>query len=180
VFRDKSLMPGEAIRLAALGFLSEAPQRYGDLALAIRRFVAAVAEPSVDLMGTSLELLRLEGLVAADGGEDARLRITPQGMSLLHELLEARLRAPFGDLNRLNLLLKLRFLHLLPDAERQAQLALIAQSLDGERRRLDALRQEHAAAPPLFLDWIGQDIAMLEARLAGLAANGGSDGGQGV
>jgi DNA-binding PadR family transcriptional regulator len=170
MFRDNSLIPSEAIRLAALGFLAEGPRGYGELAAQIRHFTGAITGPSLDLMGTSLELLRFEGLVAAggeSGGENARLEITPKGRAALLSLLLARLRTPLGDYNRLALLLKLRFLELLPVAEREAQVALIADSVEGELARLKDLRRTESRAPHL-LAWLDQDIAALDARLAAL------------
>jgi DNA-binding PadR family transcriptional regulator len=169
MFRDNSLIPTEAVRLAALGLLAEAPRRYGDLAAEIRHFTSRIAGPSLDLMGTSLELLRYEGLVTAvDGsgaGDNALLAITPAGSAALEALLKAHLRAPLGDYNRLALLLKLRFLALLPAPEQQAQMTLIAESLESELARLEDLRR-HNAAPGPFRDWLDHDIAALEARLA--------------
>jgi DNA-binding PadR family transcriptional regulator len=178
MFRDNSLIPAEAIRLAALGLLAEAPRRYGDLALAIRHFTSHIVGPSLDLMGTSLELLRYEGLIEAVEGEvpsgDALLRLTEQGTATLRELLQARLRLPANDLNRLALLVKLRFLHHLPAAERQAQLTLIAEALATERARLEELRR-HQAAPGLFADWLDHDIAMIGERIAWLRRHGASE-----
>lgn len=172
MFRD-SLIPVEAIRLAALGLLAEAARHYGDLAGEIRHFTSHVAGPSLDLMGTSLELLRLEGLIEPVDGkgmaDNAVMRLTPQGSDALHTLLQARLRVPLGDANRLTLLLKLRFLSQLPAAERQAQRAEIAESLGSETRRLLELRRHHAAAAPAaFLDWLDRDLAALAAHLDGL------------
>jgi DNA-binding PadR family transcriptional regulator len=172
MFRDNSLIPTEAIRLAALGFLAEGKRRYGDLVAEIRHFTTAIAGPSLELMGTSLELLRYEGLVGAalDAGpaENAVLEITPAGRAALAALLKAQLRAPLGDYNRLAVLLKLRFLGLLPHDERQAQRALIAESLESELVRLNELRRAQSAAPGAFRDWIDQDIAALETRLAAM------------
>lgn len=180
MFRDNSLIPTEAIRLAALGLLAEAPRRYGDLAAEIRHFTSRVAGPSLDLMGTPLELLRLEGLVAAAAGagmaDNALLEITPAGRAALDALLQARLRAPLGDYNRLVLLLKLRFLHHLPETEQRAQIALIAELLESELARLkDLRRHDGAAAPRPFLDWLDHDIAALEAQLRGLHAAAPAD-----
>ncbi len=175
MFRDHSLIPTEAIRLAAFGFLAEAPRRYGELAAEIRHFTSRVTGPSLDLMGTPLELLRLEGLVAAGAGaelaENVLLEITPAGRAALDALLRARLRAPLGEYNRLVLLLKLRFLHHLPEDEQRVQLALVAESLESELARLRDLRDHNSgAAPPPFLDWLDHDIAALEARLKALHA----------
>ena len=69
MYRDNTLIPTEAIRLAALGSLAEGDKQYADLASEIRYFVARIAGPSLDLLGTSLELLQYEGLAATiDGG----------------------------------------------------------------------------------------------------------------
>jgi DNA-binding PadR family transcriptional regulator len=170
MFRDHSLIPTEAIRLAALGFLAEKPHRYGDLAAEIRHFTSRIAGPSLDFMGSPLELLRLEGLVAAVSGagmaENAMLEITPAGRTALAALLGAYLRAPLGDYNRLVLLLKLRFMHHLPAQEQRAQMAFVAESLESELARLrDLRRHDSEAAPRIFLDWLDHDIAALETRL---------------
>ena len=85
MFTDNTLTPREAIRLCALGTLATQPMRYSALANAIRHFVSRILGPSLDLMGTSIELLRLEGLVRAIEGtgmeDDARLEITDAGRS---------------------------------------------------------------------------------------------------
>jgi DNA-binding PadR family transcriptional regulator len=173
MFKD-SLIPAEAIRLAALGLLAEAPRHYGELAAEIRHFTSRLVGPSLDLMGTSLELLRYEGLIEAVDGkgmsDNAVLRLTRSGSAALTGLLKAQLRAPTSDMNRLALLLKLRFLPLLPEAEQQEQLALVADSLESERARLDELRQH--AAPGLFRDWLEGDLALIDDRIAWLRARG--------
>ncbi|HXY99901.1 MAG TPA: hypothetical protein VEI03_07855 [Stellaceae bacterium] len=170
MFKDNSLIPAEAVRLAALGLLAEAPRRYGDLAGEIRHFTGRVVGPSLDLMGTSLELLRYEGLIEAVDGQgmsdNAVLRLTARGGEALAGLLKAQLRSPASDMNRLVLLLKLRFLHHLPPAEQQGQLALMADMLESERLRLEELRQH--SAPGLFRDWLERDIAVAEERIAWL------------
>ena len=172
MFRDNSLIPAEAVRLAALGLLAEAPRRYGDLALEVRHFTSRLVGPSLDLMGTSLELLRYEGLIeAVDGAgmaDNATLRLTTAGKDALVGLLKARLRGPVSDLNRVALLLKLRFLHHLSAADQEAQTRLIHEACANELARLEELRQHHAATPGPFLAWLGQDIAGLKARLAWL------------
>jgi DNA-binding PadR family transcriptional regulator len=171
MFRDKSLIPTEAVRLTALGLLAEAPRRYGDLAIEIRHFTSRIIGPSLDLMGTPLELLRYEGLIEAVDGQgmadNAMLRLTARGVEALRSLLQAQLRAPVNDLNRLALLLKLRFLHHLPQEAQRAQLAQIADSLESERARLDELRR-HDGASDLFRDWLDGDIAMVEERIGWL------------
>jgi DNA-binding PadR family transcriptional regulator len=180
MFRDNSLIPAEAVRLAALGLLAEAPRRYGELALEIRHFTSHVVGPSLDLMGTSLELLRYEGLVTAVDGEgmadNAVLRLTERGRAALDSLLRAQLRAPVNDLNRLALLLKLRFLHHLPAAEQQAQLALMAESLESEQARLEELLRRHGAQG-IFAEWLGQDVASVSGRIAWLKRRSAAESG---
>jgi len=169
-----SLIPAEAVRLAALGLLAETPRRYGDVAAEIRHVTGRIVGPSLDLMGTSLELLRYEGLVeAVDGAgmsDNAVLRLTQRGRDALLALLKAELRAPTSDMNRLSLLLKLRFLHLLPEPERQGQLALVAEALESERARLDELRQRSAEG--FFREWLDRDIAVIDDRIAWLRSPG--------
>ena len=176
MFRDNSLIPAEAVRLAALGFLAEAPRRYGDLAAEIRHFTGRIVGPSLDLMGTSLELMRFEGLIEAVDGEgmadNAVLRLTSAGGIALLSLLKAQLRRPLAEMNRLALFLKLRFLDHLSSEDQTAQRALIAEAPESERARFDELRR-HPGAPPLFGDWLARDIALLDERIASLRGDGG-------
>src|SRR5215469_8676279 len=103
MFRDHSLVPAEAIRLAALGLLAEAPRRYADLAAEVRFLTSRIAGPSPELMGTSLELLRYEGLVSPMNGAnaDSELTLSSNGRTALEDLLRANLRAPSTDLGKL-------------------------------------------------------------------------------
>jgi len=172
VFRDQPLIPAEAIKLAALGFLADGARRYGDLAAQIRQFTGRIAAPSLDLMGTSLEALIVEGLAAASEGkgmaDNARLGLTSMGRTALTSLLQARLKGPLGDFTRLALLLKLRFLHHLAPAEREAQIAHIAEIIEDEINRLNELCKSDAGAPQPYLDWLEADIAQLQGKLARL------------
>jgi hypothetical protein len=169
MFRDRSLIPAEAIRLMALGLLAEGPRAYGELAGEIRYFTSNFVGPSLDLMGSSIEVLRTQGLIeAADGqgmADNAMMRLLPAGRAMLDELLRARLGQGQGDMNRLALRLKLRFLALLPPAEQAVQRALIGEALESELARLTDLRRRSAAAPTLFRDWLDRDIVALEAHL---------------
>ena len=172
MFRDRSLVPAEAIRLAALGLLAEAPRRYGDLAAAVRHFTSRIVGPSLDLMGTSLELLRYEGLAEAepgDGRDEPLLHLTPAGRTALAELLRAGLRAPVNDVAKLGLVLKLRFLHHLPESEQAEQIDLAVRAYEQELARLEDLRATDGAAPGLFRDWLEHDVGEVKARIAWLA-----------
>jgi DNA-binding PadR family transcriptional regulator len=173
MFRDHTLVPAEALRLAALGLLAEAPRRYGELAAEIRHFATRIVGPSLELMGTSVELLRYEGLVAAASGsgmeDNALLEITDAGRTALSELLRAGLSAPLSQFNRLFLVIKLRFLHLLPPAQQTEQLRLVGDWYESELGRLEDLRRHHAEDSPLFVGWLDQETAHIRSRLDWLA-----------
>ena len=166
MYRDKTLIPTEAIRLAALGILAGGPQRYGELAGAVRYFASRVMGPSLDILGTSIELLRLEGLVepvkGASVADDALLRITEAGRAELFLLLKSRVRSPVDDLNKLVVALKMRFFHLLGPEERQAQIDQLVEGTESEIARLKDLHAHHAEG--LLAAWLDHDIAQLEAR----------------
>jgi hypothetical protein len=167
MFKDQTLLPVEAVRLAALGLLPERPRHYGELVTEIRRFIELAIGPSLDLRAPPLELLRHEGLAAAQGDV---LTLTPSGARALNALLQAPLRAPSNDAGRLVLLLKLRFLHHLGVAGQDAQRSQIAESLAAERGRLDELRGLHAETAPLLTRWLDRDIADLDGRIESFRA----------
>jgi len=169
MFRDRSLIPAEAIRLMALALLAEEVRAYGDLAAEIRYFTSNFVGPSLDLMGSSIELLRTQGLIEPVAGQgmagNAVMRLRPAGRAALDELLRAPLGHGQSDINRLNLRLKLRFFDLLPQAEQSQQRADIAATIEAELARLADVERRHAAAPAIFRDWIRRDIAGLQAHL---------------
>src|SRR4051794_37480294 len=105
VYRDNSLIPTEAIRLCALGELAHGPRRYADLAQSVRHFVQRITGPSLDLLGPSLELLRVEGLIEPVDGDgmvdNALLRLTEMGRSSLVKLLTAGIRTQANDFTKL-------------------------------------------------------------------------------
>ena len=84
MYRDNSLIPLEAMRIAALGALAERPMRYADVAADVRRFASRIVGPSLDLMGSSVEVLRAEGLIAPiEVGADPILGLTEAGIPVL-------------------------------------------------------------------------------------------------
>lgn len=175
MYRDNSLMPKEAVRLATLGELARQPLRYADLAVAVRRFTSRIVGPSLDLMGTSLELLRYEGLVeAVDGAgmeDNALLRITGAGRREFTTLMRANVRAPSSDdLNKLVITLKLRFLDLLEPTDQADQADALAGLFEIELARLEDLRASHADEPGLLKDWLDHDISQVRTTLAWFAA----------
>jgi hypothetical protein len=165
MYPDNSLIPTEAIRLAALGSLAMAPKSYGALATEIRHFTGRIVGPSLDLIGPPIELLKVEGLVEpAASGEDA-IGVTAAGLAELKRLLTANLRGPVGEFNKLVIALKMRFLHLLDREGRLAQAELLIEVCERELTRLTDLRGHHAAEGGQLLAWLDHDIGQVEARL---------------
>lgn len=169
MFSDNTLTPREAIRLCALGTLAGEPMRYSALATSIRHFVSHVLGPSLDLMGTSVELLKFEGLVEPIEGtgmeDDALLRITDKGIEEMRGLMTANMRAAATELNKLIIALKFRFLHLMEPEEQAMQAQLLVEVCETELARLDVLRAHHADDPGFLVEWLDHDISLLEARL---------------
>lgn len=176
MFADNTLTPKEAIRLCALGTLALAsdPLRYSELASAIRHFTSRITGPSLDIMGTSIELLKFEGLVEPIDGlgmeDDARLRLTESGTAELKALMTSRIRSAGGEVNKLITTLKLRFLHLLDPAGQREQVDLLIENCDTELARLDDLRTHHGKDAGYLLAWLDHDIDQLEAHLEWLEA----------
>lgn len=167
MYPDNSLIPSEAIRLAALGSLAMAPRPYAALATEIRHFTGRIVGPSLDLIGPPIELLKVEGLVEPEGeGEDAPMRITPAGMAELKRLLSANLRGPIGEFNKLVIALKMRFLQFLDRESQLAQAELLVEVCERELTRLTDLRAHHAAEGGRLVAWLDHDIGQVEARLA--------------
>ncbi len=172
MYVDDTLTPKEAVRLCALGTLAGGPMRYSALAEQTRHFISRVLGPSLDVMGTSVELLKYEGLVEPIDGigleDDAELAITEAGREEFRNLLTANLRASAADLNKLIVALKFRFLHLLDEGDQSAQADLLAEVSGIELTRLIDLREHHAESGGYLVDWLDYEIAELEARLAWL------------
>jgi DNA-binding PadR family transcriptional regulator len=176
MYRDNSLIPSDAVRLAALGGLWREPRRYAELATEVRHFTSRIVGPSLDLLAPSIELLRLEGLIEAVAGPDrgsasaeaanALMTLTAAGRAELNRLLTANLRGPLGEINKLIIALKLRFIEALAPAERALQADVLAESCEQELARLRDLRGRHAGAPGHLVEWLDHDIAQVEARLA--------------
>ncbi len=169
MYADNTLTPKEAIRLCALGTLAQKPRRYSDLAASVRHFVSRLSGPSLDLMGTSIELLRFEGLVEGIDGvgmeDDAELRLTDLGREALRTLLISRVRANYNDVTQLIVALKFRFMHLLNDEDRLDQITLLIETCEEELARLLDLRQHHAGDDGHLVSWLDHDIEEFESRL---------------
>ena len=172
MYQDNTLLPREAIRLAALGILALEPMSYAALANEVRHFASRIAGPSLDLMGTSIELLRYEGLIGPLDTESivdgTPLSITEAGRAELHSLLCSAVRAPLNDVNKLVLALKFRFLHLLDADDRRDQSDMMIEACETELARLDDLRTRHAGSPGYLTAWLDHDIELVESRRAWL------------
>ncbi len=173
MFRDNSLMPKEAIRLTALALLRQGPRGYAQLADEVRHFTTRFWGPTLDIMASSIELMRLEGLIeTAEEGETpgaALLRLSDGGESELHDLLRATVRVTTNDFNKLVVALKLRFIDLLPPDERRDQVETLIEMREGELARLCDLRATaHADEGSYFLRWLDHDVDRCERDLAWL------------
>lgn len=172
-FRDHSLIPTEAVRLAALGILANGERPYGDLAVDVRHFVSRMLGPTLDVLGTSIELLRHEGLIepidvragpSHSLRADTRVRLTEAGRAALHELLTSRVRAPMTDLTRMVVALKLRFLHLLSLDDQRTQFEGLIELATAELARLTDLRRHDAGPGAALGDWLDHELSQTEER----------------
>ena len=170
MYRDNSLIPSEAIRLLALGILAGGDKSYGELAGEVRHFVSHITGPSLELVASPLELLKIEGLVESSESDDEAdtqlLRLSEAGRAELHTLLTSNVRAPVSDINKLIIALKLRFLHLLGPAEQRLQGETLMELSERELARLTELRAHHAGDRGHLVAWLDQEIAQVEGRLA--------------
>ena len=151
MYRDNTLLPSEAVRLLALGILAGGPCSYSNLATEVRHFTGRIVGPSLDLVGTPLELLKVEGLISCpEGGnpcpesEDDLLAITDAGLAEMRRLMTSGIRAPVTEMNKLILAVKMRFLHLLSEEEQRQQLDLLVEMSERELARLTDLGAHHA------------------------------------
>ncbi|MDX1709765.1 MAG: hypothetical protein R3316_01345 [Rhodovibrionaceae bacterium] len=170
MYRDNTLVPAEAVRLAALGALIARERRYSELAEEVRHFSQRITGPSLDLVGAPLEVMIVEGLMESRDGrgmeDNALLCMTEAGRDEFHRLMTSNLRAPVNDLSKLIIALKLRFLHLLPRDDALAQADLLVEMCERELARLTDLRGGYAQEDGHLPAWLDQEIAQTRARLA--------------
>jgi Putative AphA-like transcriptional regulator len=176
-FGDRSLIPAEAVRLAALGELAQANATLGALSVSVRGFVSRLMGPSLDVLGVSIEQLRYEGLIETAGRRagpgqsltaDSELALTEAGRAALRELLRSPVRAPMTDLSKMVVALKLRFLDLLPVEERAAQIEQLVEMAESDLARLKDLAAR--GADGLMGEWLAHDIGEAERWRAWYAA----------
>jgi DNA-binding PadR family transcriptional regulator len=170
MYKDNSLIPSEAVRLAALGLLWQGEQSYADLAREIRHFIGRIVGPSLELLGPSLELFKIEGLIEASDPrqppEAQIMRLTEDGRAELHRLMTTRLRGSLGEVNKLIIALKMHFLNCLPPDSQCQQLQLMIEACDKELARLGDLRSYPPAArsDSYLSSWLELEIAEIEGR----------------
>ncbi len=174
MYADNTLTPKEAARLCALGSLAQhASMPYAALAEAVRHFLDRVQGPSLDILGSSLELLRYEGLVdETQSAEETVLSITDDGHRELMVLLTAPLRPGATDLNKLIAALKFRFMHLLDAKEQRVQIELMLETAETELTRLLDLHRHHEGDSGHLVAWLNHEIEDLERRIAWLTEFG--------
>jgi DNA-binding PadR family transcriptional regulator len=176
MYRDKTLIPSEAIRLCMLGTLALRPHTYAELAREVRAFTSRIAGPSLDMMGSSIELLHAEGLVApvADLADpaDETLALTETGKDELRLLLVSNVRSPVDGVSQLVFALKLRFLHLLSDKDSRDQIERMREISETERARLIDLKQRYGTEPGEFDAWLDLELGQIEDRLSWLETVG--------
>jgi len=176
MYRDKTLIPSEAIRLCMLGTLALRPHTYADLAREVRAFTSRIAGPSLDMMGSSIEVLRAEGLVAPI--EDLpdpvheTLELTDSGRHELRDLLISNLRSPVDGVSQLVFALKLRFLHLLAEEDARDQIERMREISETEHARLLDLKEHYGSEPGEFDAWLDLELAQIEDRLHWLKSVG--------
>ncbi len=167
---DLTLSPKEAVRLAALGLLAEGERSYADLAGGVRHFTTRYWGPMLDVMGSSIELLRFEGLIEAAAESkseaDMPLRLTDKGRAALEALVAAPIRAPERDFTKLAVALKLRFMSFLPRAAQREQAEALAELREAELARLRDLRNSSRDQDGFLPRWLDHDIAQIERDLA--------------
>jgi hypothetical protein len=168
-FGDRSLIPAEAVRLAALGELARGNATLGALSVSVRGFVSRLMGPSLDVMGFNIEQLRYDGLIETIGRRagpgqsltaESELALTDKGRESLRELLRSPVRAPMTDLSKMVVALKLRFLDLLPVEERAGQIEQLVEMAETEIARLKDLAAR--GTDGLMGEWLAQDIAEAE------------------
>ncbi len=167
MYADNTLTPKEAARLCALGTLAGGDLTYGELASSVRHFMDRVQGPSLDIMGSSIELLKYEGLVdtLSGDGDEAVLSMTSAGRGELHSLLVADVRPGATDLNKLIVALKFRFLHLLEDKDQREQADTLIDTAETELARLADLRDHHDDEPGHLGAWLDHEIQQLQTRI---------------
>ena len=155
--------------MAALGALIERARSYDDIANEVRSFISRIVGPSLELMGTSIELLKLEGLIETvndnDKADSSLLQLSPAGLQELKEYLRSNLKSRGSELNKLVIALKLRFIDILDDDERRDQLLAIRDMYHNEKRRLEDLKNQTTWLTGFLLESIELELFVVNKRI---------------
>jgi len=169
MYRDNSLIPRETIKMAALGALIGRNRSYDNVASEVRSFISRIVGPSLELMGTSIELLKLEGLIETvyqdDQSQTELLQLSVAGFEELKEYLRSNLKAGGSELNRLVIALKLRFIDILSEDEKREQLSAIKEMYLNERKRLEDLKSQPSWTTGLLSESIELDLSIANKRI---------------
>lgn len=172
MYQDNKLIPNRAARLLTLGVLATGNRRYAELAFEVRQFIGRMMGPSLDVVASPLELLKVEGLieaVEADKGlrssEKELLRITDDGRAEMKRLLTSNVRPPVTEFNRLVIALKMRFMHLLDKESQRQQFEVLVEMAQREYKRLQELREQHPRHDDYFASWLEQEIEQSRQRV---------------
>ncbi|WP_282607302.1 hypothetical protein [Pelagibius sp. Alg239-R121] len=173
MYRDNSLVPTEAVRLLALGCLTEAPMTYAALAQEVKQFTGYIIGPSLDLVGTPLEVLKVERLIEPLKGAPSPvgelLGVTSDGMEEIYRLMKSNSRAPVNDVSKLIIALKMRFLHLLPQDDQLIQIDILHEISQRQLDRSTNLRAQHDKDLGYLSQWLDHDIDQARGHLNWLA-----------
>ncbi len=173
MYRDNTLVPTEAVRLLALGCLTESQLTYAQLAQEVKQFTGHIIGPSLDLVGTPLEVLKVERLIGpVDAGapeDDALLEVTDTGLAEIRRLLKSNSRAPMNDVSKLIIALKMRFLHLLPKEDQLIQIDILQELSERQIEHFSELRAAHNKDRGHLTAWLDHDIDQARGRLNWLA-----------
>ena len=135
----------------------------------MRNFISRIVGPSLELMGTSIELLKLEGLIETvndnDKGDASLLQLSPAGLQELKEYLRSNLKSGGSELNKLVIALKLRFIDILDDDERRGQLLAIRDMYHNEKRRLEDLKNQTTWLTGFLLESIELDLFLVNKKI---------------
>ena len=147
----------------------ERARSYNDIANEVRSFISRIVGPSLELMGTSIELLKLERLIETvnDHDEDdaSLLQLSPSGLQELKEYLRSNLKSGGSELNKLVIALKLRFIDILDDDEKRDQLLAIRDMYYNEKRRLEDLKNQTTWLTGFLLESLELDLFVVNKRI---------------
>lgn len=192
---SESVTPKVAQRLCALGeLLMRGPQRYSVLSQNVRGFITQVTGPNPQLAQSPLELLRFDGLVEdigsgdhrgighggdghggdgnggdgnggdGDTADEALFQVTAEGRDAFRNLMMQG-KAATSEITRLMMMMRLRFLHLLPTDDQAALLQSLIQQFDLEGQRLQALRDYIGDEPGSLPGWLDHYIGQQRDRM---------------